>query len=466
MVDLRGDPSDLAHAAYHDPLTGLANRRRLDDKLAEALQAAVASDGPLALFYIDLNGFKRINDTLGHAMGDELLCSVAQRLRSAARNGELLARVGGDQFVLLTQDLLSTGTSAVTRSASNAAEAIGHRLTDVLRAPFRLGGVELLIEAAVGVAIHFSSDPQTSGTLAKCADAAMYESKETGTTVVVHSASTPDPLERLELAARLRRGIDAGELELHYQPIVRLPDERIMGVEALVRWRHPERGLLGPDAFIGVAESTGVIEALGDWVLETLCVQAAAWKARGWTPNLGVNVSPRQLCRANFGAHAAARVTAHGLTPDRFVIELTESGWTLGASRLEPVMAGLRAHGFALAIDDFGAGYSSLWRLRELPVQVIKVDRAFLQGVPEDPQGTAVVTAILRLAEACECDVVAEGVETPAQRDLLVAENCHLAQGFHFARPMSSERVERLLEAGLVTDRRDQTSMASSRDSS
>jgi EAL domain-containing protein (putative c-di-GMP-specific phosphodiesterase class I) len=284
----------------------------------------------------------------------------------------------------------------------------------------------------------------------------MYEARAAGGGIHVYGIGTADPLERLELAARLRRAIERGELELHHQPIMRLADGAIMGVESLVRWRDPARGggLVPPVEFIPVAERTGVIDPLGDWVLREVCRQARAWADAGLKPNVGFNVSPRQLRRPDVARRFAEVVGAHGIEPGRFVLEITESAWSLEASRLLPVLGELRAAGFALAIDDFGAGYSSLWRLRELPVQIIKVDRAFLAGVPEDPQGTAVYSAILRLADACGCDVVAEGVETAEHADFLIAGGCRIAQGYHFSRPVPGPEVTELLQASIAADRR------------
>jgi EAL domain-containing protein (putative c-di-GMP-specific phosphodiesterase class I) len=230
----------------------------------------------------------------------------------------------------------------------------------------------------------------------------------------------------------------------------------MMGVESLVRWRDPLRGggLVPPGEFIPVAERTGVIDALGDWVLREVCGQARSWADAGMYPNVGFNVSPRQLRRRDVARRFADVVNAHGIEPGRFVLEITESAWSLEASRLLPVLGELRAAGFALAIDDFGAGYSSLWRLRELPVQIIKVDRAFLAGVPGEPQATAVYSAILQLADACGCDVVAEGVEEPEHADFLTASGCRIAQGYHFSRPVPASDVTALLEASIAPERR------------
>jgi diguanylate cyclase (GGDEF)-like protein len=434
-------PGDLVYRAHHDALTGLPNRAALDDALAGVLLGG----RPALLASVDLNEFKRVNDSLGHATGDSLLREVAGRLRSAVRPQDILARPGGDEFVVLVRDLPVAGWAD--------AEALGQRLVDALDAPCTVGAAELLVDASVGVA-QFPEGATDAATLHRQADAAMYEAKAAGGGVAVYGGATVDPLEHLALAARLRRAIDAGELELHYQPVHRLTDGKILGCEALVRWRDPERGLVPPDRFVPVAERTGVIDALGAWVLDTAAAQTRAWADRGILPNVGVNVSPRQLRRAGAVKDIAATAEAYGIDLSRFVLEITESSWTLEASRMLPVLGALHDAGFVLAIDDFGAGYSSLWRLRELPVQVIKIDRAFQRGVPHDPQATAVLEAIVRLADACGCDVVAEGVEEPAQAAHLAGVGCAIAQGYYFGHPLPVEQFDAVLAAGIVPERR------------
>ncbi len=437
---------ELAFLAHHDPLTGLANRAALEEALELAVADARVTGSAVALAFADLNEFKRVNDSLGHDLGDELLCEVAARLREAVRPGDFVIRQGGDEFLVLIRGLPRDGRAV--------AETVGQRIADSVNRPFELGAAELLVDAAVGISL-FPDDAGSPAALRKHAGAAMYEAKAAGGGVNVYGAGTADPIAPLELAARLRRGIERGELELHHQPILRIADRTAIGVESLVRWRDPQRGTLVPPVdFIPVAERTGVIDALGDWVLGEVCAQARAWAQAGLYPHIGFNVSPRQLRRPDVARRFAEIVSAHGVERDRLVLEITESAWALEASRLLPVLGELRAAGFALAIDDFGAGYSSLWRLRELPVQIIKVDRAFLTGVPDEPQAAAVYAAILQLAEACGCDVVAEGVEEAEQVDFLLSSGCRIAQGFHFSRPVPAAEVTPLLEASMAPDRR------------
>jgi len=436
---------ELEYLAYHDALTGLANRAAMDAALAEAVAEARVGGTAVALAYVDLNDFKRVNDTLGHDMGDRLLREVAARLRRAVRPGDLLARRGGDEFLVLLRGL--------PLLAAAEAEVVGQRVCDLLAMPFTLGAAELLVDASIGVSV-FPGDADSPASLVEHADAAMYEAKSSGGGVAVYGAETADPLERLALAARLRRAIERDELELHYQPICRASDSVIIGVESLVRWRDPERGLIPPAGFIPVAERTGVVDALGDWVLEETCRQTAEWQAAGLSPNTGVNISPRQLRRSGFAGRVEAIVAEYGIDRSRFVLELTESAWSLEASRLLPVLHDLRARGFALAIDDFGAGYSSLWRLRELPVQIIKVDRAFLTGVPDDPDACAIYSAIMQLADTVHCDVVAEGVETAEHLEYLNELGCRIAQGFHLGRPLPAAEATATLLQGLAPERR------------
>ena len=436
----------LTHLAYHDPLTGLLNRAGLAMRLEAALKRAGAN-GSVALLSIDLDDFKLVNDGLGHAAGDQLLRQFAARLDQVRRPVDALARQGGDEFVLLAE--LEADADGVA-----VASSLARRVAEQLEAPFTVGGAELRLGASIGASLYPTEAPD-AGSLHRQADSAMYRAKETGSGFAAYRPGHSDPLARLAMATSLRRGLEDGALFLQYQPIYRLPDRELVGVEALARWRDPVRGLVGPDEFIPVAEKTGVINRLGDWVLEQVCEQARSWQARGLRPNIGVNVSPRQLPPAGFAAAVARTVAAHGLEPSRIVLELTESAWTLDAERTLPVLEQLTQAGFALALDDFGAGYSSLARLRSLPVKVIKVDRSFMNDFPEDPQAAAIVTATLALAHACGCDVVAEGVETEAQLQFLAGQGCRLVQGFGLGRPQSSQQMTELLAADLVGSRRD-----------
>ena len=449
VVEQCADPIDaetrLAQLAYSDALTGLPNRARLADGLHEALEQA--GDGTVILLSIDLDDFKLVNDGLGHAAGDELLRQLAARLDGVRRPGDLLGRQGGDEFLLIVR--VPPAVDAAT-----AAGAIGDRISAALESPFHVADAELRIGASIGAALY-PHDAADAEALHQHADSAMYDAKEGGGGYARYRPRASDPLERLSMAAALRRGLQEGALSVHYQPIFRLPGRELIGVEALARWTDPVRGPVSPVDFVGVAEKTGVIHALGEWVLQDVCRTAAEWARQGLRPNIGINLSPRQLERAGFAADVVATVAAHGIEPGRVVFEITESAWLTEIPRTLLGLQELIDAGFTLALDDFGAGYSSLARLRRLPVKVIKIDRSFMTDLPADPQAAAIVQAILALANACHCDVVTEGVETEAQLQFLCDNGCRLAQGFGLGRPQPLGQITDLLARELVAGRRD-----------
>ncbi len=435
----------LAHLAYHDPLTGLPNRAALAERLAAALERA-APGGAVVLLSIDLDDFKLVNDGLGHAAGDELLRRLAARLDTVRRSADLLARQGGDEFILLVELPGRDGAAAT-------AAAIGRRIAEALEPPFVIADAELRIGASIGAAVYPDDAPDAES-LHRRADSALYRAKEDGGGFAAYRPGATDPLARLSLAAALRRGLTDNALSLEYQPVFRLPALEMMGVEALVCWEDPVTGPIAPAEFIPVAEKTGVIHALGDWVLQEVCRHAQAWEAAGLHPNIGINISPRQLQRPGFAGDFAQTAAAAGLNPGRVILELTESAWMLEASRTLPALEQLTAAGFAVALDDFGAGYSSLGRLRRLPVGVIKIDRSFLVDLPGDPQAAAVVEAILALATACGCDVVCDGVETAAQLDFLCDRGCRLAQGNVLGSAQRMDGITELMRRQLTPARR------------
>jgi diguanylate cyclase (GGDEF)-like protein len=391
----------------------------------------------VALLYLDLDDFKLVNDSLGHAAGDELLCQIAMRLQDRRRETDLLARQSGDEFLLLLSDLRGDPVPV----ARTAAEGI----IDVFSRPFSISGTDFHVGASVGIAV-FPRDANDGEELLRHADAAMYQAKARGrNTVAIYSGEAHQSRERLSLSTRLRRAIERDELVLHFQPIVDPRDGLLRKVEALVRWDDPNRGLVPPVEFIPFAEESGLIDEVGEWVLEALCRQRVAWQADGLDPEVTFNVSPRELRRTVFAEHLRSRLGAHGLDPGRVTVEVTESAAMGDYGVTEPVLRDIAAAGFKLAIDDFGAGYSSLSRLRDLPVQLLKIDRSFLRDVPERSEATAVVTAILELAQALGMETVAEGVETIEQRDLLIERGCPLAQGFLLGRPAPARDLEPLL---------------------
>jgi diguanylate cyclase (GGDEF)-like protein/PAS domain S-box-containing protein len=433
ITELRRKDEHIRHLAFHDPLTGLPNRALLLDRLEHTLAAAARNAGRPALLFIDLDRFKHINDSLGHDAGDQLLKEMAQRLRACVRESDTLARMGGDEFVLLLEH--------VPESAQCA--ALARKLIDRLSLPMALNGHTVQVGASLGLAC-FPDDGASAVELMKCADVAMYAAKAggRGTYRFFQAAMTEQAEQHLQLEAELRHAVRHGELELFYQPKVPLDGAPVRTVEALVRWRHPLRGLVPPASFIPLAEETGIIDELGDWVLERACRQARSWQDQGLGRiRIAVNVSARQLRRGDLVDRIAALSGQYRVDPADLEIELTESVIMNKPDEVALVFAQLRALGASVAIDDFGTGYSSLAYLRQLPIDVLKIDRSFIMHAERDPKDAELVRTIVALGRALELTVVAEGVETAGQLALLRAMGCDVAQGYLFSRPLPAGEI-------------------------
>ncbi|MCW3004651.1 MAG: hypothetical protein JWQ20_3949 [Conexibacter sp.] len=438
LTERRAAEEQIAYLAYHDPLTGLPNRALLQEHLELALSRARRQGKAVGLLYLDLDGFKLVNDSLGHPAGDELLCHVTMRLSERRRGMDLLARQGGDEFLLLLADLEREGAEAGARGVAD----------DLLRAlnePFSISGAEFHIGASIGISLY-PRDAADADELLRHADASMYAAKAAGRNgVTVYTGDPHEPLERLSMTSRLRKALDRDEFLLHWQPIVDPRDGALRKLEALIRWQDPFRGLVMPDEFIEFAEETGFIDRVGDWVVAAVRDQVLAWQAAGYAPpRTTLNVSPRQLRRPDFGPRLLALVSQEGVA-QRLTVEITESAAMADPLRTDPVLTELASSGIEIAVDDFGAGYSSLSRLRTMPVQVLKIDRTFLEDVPDDPKATAIVTAIIDLARALGMEAVAEGVENEQQRAFLVQIGCPLAQGYLLGHPVPAAEIEPLL---------------------
>lgn len=410
----------IAHMAHHDALTGLANRVLFRKALEEACKPGAEGDGP-ALLCIDLDRFKHVNDTLGHLHGDLLLRAVAGRLRSLAMEGDTVARLGGDEFAVIRR-----------RSGASGAAALARRIIDALSQCFALDGHEARIGASVGIALAAgdSADPDV---LLHDADVALYQAKAAGRgSYRFFEAETNLRLQmRRSLEHDLHRALDEDALELHYQPLAAVPDRRILGFEALLRWRHPERGLIMPQTFIPLAEAAGLIVPIGNWAIRTACTQLASLPGR---PKLSVNVSPLQLT-AGFPASVAAALGAAGLEPARLELEITETAMLRETEATLAVLHGLRDLGVGIAMDDFGTGFSSLSTLKRFPFTRVKIDQVFVRNLGEVPESASLLRAIVELCKVLRMATTTEGVETEEQFAAVVASGSAEAQGYLFGRP-------------------------------
>ncbi|MDD3354553.1 EAL domain-containing protein [Zoogloea sp.] len=433
----RATEAHIHYLAHYDVLTGLPNRTLWVNRAEQSLAIAHRHQSGLGVLFLDLDNFKKINDTLGHPTGDRLLSAAAHRLTQCLRNEDVLARIGGDEFVVLLPQLQRDEDAAV----------VARKLIASLTRPFEIDGQELTVSTSIGIALYPSNGTDVD-MLLKHADTAMYDAKNGGRNDFrfFTQAMNSRAYSRLMLENALRRALERQELELDYQPQWAMPMQRLVGVEALVRWRHPERGRIAPNEFIPIAEESGLIHAIGDWVLEEACRQQALWQAAGLPPlTIAVNVSALQLRRADFVARVRQAFERQGVTPTSFELELTESALMQPGPEMEDTFATLRAMGLGLSLDDFGTGYSSLSHLKRLPITRLKIDRSFVEDLPGDIEDAAIAAATLSMARDLGLEVVAEGVETEAQRDFLLARQCPMMQGYLLGRPQSAAEITALL---------------------
>ncbi|MFL5869417.1 MAG: putative bifunctional diguanylate cyclase/phosphodiesterase [Thermoleophilaceae bacterium] len=438
-----GLEAELTRQAFHDGLTGLANRALFRDRLDQALARSVRSDEPLCVLMVDLDGFKQVNDSLGHDSGDQLLRGVAQRFAEVMRPSDTLARFGGDEFAVLLEGAQESQGAAVAR-----------RLLDRLAEPVPVAARELLLGASVGIVSH-TGGAGDSEELIRHADVAMYAAKQAGRNrhEVFHYDMAREFGELLELEQELRQGLDRGEFSLHYQPEIDLGTGETVGVEALLRWNSPSRGSVPPSTFIPIAEATGLILPLGDFVVHEACEQTAHWRSEDLLPEgfmTWVNLSVKQLASGGVSALVRQALEESGLPPTLLGLEVTETAIVEegeAGERARAELEELRAHGVGIAIDDFGTGFSSLGQLRQFPVDMLKVDRSFVQGIGHDAKDAAITANLVSLAHALGLVAIAEGIESPEQLESLRELGCDLAQGFLFARPAPPDEVQARLAA-------------------
>ncbi len=431
----------LIHLATHDPLTGLPNRSLLNDRLHHATARAIRTRRPFAVLFLDLDRFKEINDTLGHEVGDEVLRQVANRLVDAVRPGDTVARLGGDEFVVVVEDLLVTDTI----------ELVVERVQSSFDPPFPVAGRDLRVGVSLGVLVTSEGgDPRA---LLRDADTAMYTAKTQGRGRAVRfDAALREQVHRHEdLERRLRAAVDEDQIRAALQPVVRLPDRRVVGAEALMRWEHPKRGQLAPEAFLDVAEESGVLPALGDLLLVEACRQMSSWRGRVGSsyeqaePWLSINLSRGQMKDPGFASRILATLAEHQLLARSLYIEVTEDVVLDDPVGTIDALRPLRDAGVGLVVDDFGCGYTSLTALRRLSPDLLKIDRTFIAGMTDSPSDAAMVRAVIQMGHALGIPVLAEGVELVEQQHLLAVLGCDMAQGHLFARPGDEDAMARLL---------------------
>ena len=423
----------VRHLAYNDSLTGLPNRAMFMDRLGELLTQRRGEDDLLAILFLDLDRFKMVNDTLGHEMGDRLLRAAADRIVHCVRTGDLVARLGGDEFTILLENMTSP----------KAVATVAEKICNTLSEPFSFMGREIYISTSIGISIC-PQDGRDTGTLMKHADTAMFRAKEKGGKFQFYeSGMEAEVTKKLELEADLRRALEGNEIILYYQPQMDLKSRTIVGMEALVRWKHPERGMIPPNDFIPIAEETGLIIPLGELILRQACSQAQSWLNQGLKPlRVAVNLSGRQLESGDLPHKVTSILKDTGLEPGYLELEITESTVMENAEEVIPILTQLKDMGLTLAIDDFGTGYSSLSYLRRFPIDLLKIDASFVRDITRDPDDKALISGIIALAKSIRLKVLAEGVETSEQEAFLIEQECDSIQGYLISAPLEASLFE------------------------
>lgn len=423
----------IQHLAYHDALTGLPNRMLFMDRIDQAISRAQREEGQFALLFIDIDHFKVINDSMGHDAGDQLLNLISMRLRDTLRKSDTVARLGGDEFTVIIEYL----------QHSDDVIQITKNILSTLDLPAEVNGKEVYVGGSIGIAMY-PQDGENFGVLLKNADTAMYKAKELGRNTFQFYASemSHKAMQRLELENQIRTALKEDQFEVYYQPKIDLQNNKCMGVEALVRWNHPQRGLISPDDFVPLAEEIGLITQLDEWVMKAACLQFMQWKQQGYPlNNLSVNISSRHFKEGNLIEYCTTLLEMTGISAEQLEIELTESALVDNYSNAKYILDKLHTMGLRIALDDFGTGYASMAYLKEFPFDTVKIDRSFIRDIPQDHEDAAIVTAMIQLSQALKLNIVAEGIETDQQRQFLYDNACGYGQGYLWSRPVSAADV-------------------------
>ncbi|HEY9200901.1 MAG TPA: EAL domain-containing protein [Gammaproteobacteria bacterium] len=424
----------IQHLAYHDVLTGLPNRMLFMDRIDQAISRAQREEGQFALLFIDIDHFKVINDSMGHDAGDQLLNLISIRLRDVLRKSDTVARLGGDEFTVIIEYL----------QHPDDVIQITKNILSALDLPAEVNGKEVYVGGSIGIAMY-PQDGENFGVLLKNADTAMYKAKELGRNTFQFYASemSHKAMQRLELENQIRTALKEDQFEVYYQPKVDLQNNKCIGVEALVRWNHPQRGLISPDDFVPLTEEIGLITQLDEWMMKAACLQFMQWKQQGYPlNNLSVNISSRHFKEGNLIEYCTTLLEMTGIAAECLEIELTESALVDNYSNAKYILDKLHTMGLRIALDDFGTGYASMAYLKEFPFDTVKIDRSFIRDIPQDHEDAAIVTAMIQLSQALKLNIVAEGIETDQQRQFLYDNACGYGQGYLWSRPVSAAELD------------------------
>jgi diguanylate cyclase (GGDEF)-like protein len=436
-IERKKDLQQLSHLANYDSLTGLANRLLFRERLDRALIRADRSKTLVALFVIDLDRFKAVNDTLGHDAGDQLLIEVATRLKDCTREGDTVSRLGGDEFTIIMEDVKNADDAVI----------IADKVLSLMKKSFDINGHEVFVTPSIGIAIY-PIDDKNAGNLFVNADSAMYQAKESGRNCYRFYKEDMNAhlIERMNLEINLRRAIEKNEFVLYYQPKFSVHNREVIGAEALIRWNDPKDGMISPAIFIPLAEETGLITPITDWVMQEACRQNSEWQLHGYSPiRIAINISPKQFNQESIAKRIFEQIICSDLAPKYVELEITESALVENVEKSNEILCQLKKRGIHISIDDFGTGYSSLSYLKKFPIDTLKIDQSFVRDLLEDSDDAAIVSAIIAMAKSLRLNVIAEGVETAEQLDYLAAHGCNEVQGYFTGRPVPAEEFKQYL---------------------